>query len=72
MLEGKEFEKQLGNYGSVSVDVTPQLKLSVGVEAHVDIIAELKKLAAKTQTPIDDQAIAWIELVLKGMAPAAP
>ena len=69
MLEGKEVEKKLGEYGSVSVDVTPDLKVKVSVEAHVDLIAEAKKLAAKTQTPIDDQAIAWLEKIVQAAAP---
>lgn len=65
MLEGKEFEQKLGEYGEASVDVTPDLKIVVSVGAHVDIIAELKKLAAKTKTPVDDTAISWIEGLLK-------
>lgn len=68
MLEGKEFEQKLGEYGSASVDVTPELKVKVVVEAQVDLIAEAKKLAAKTQTPIDDQAIAWLEKIVGAAA----
>ncbi len=71
MFEGKELEKQLGEYGSVSVDVSPQLKVVVALEAHIDLIAEVKKLAAKTATPIDDQAIAWLEILI-GASSAAP
>ena len=65
MLEGKEFDKKIGEYGSVSVDVTPDLKLKVAAEIEVDLIAEAKKLAAKTATPLDDQAIAWLEKIVR-------
>lgn len=68
MLEGKEVEVKIGEYGSASVDVTPDLKVKVAVEATVDLIAEAKKLAAKTGTPIDDRAIAWLEKVVKANA----
>ena len=33
--------------------------------SRIDLIAELKKLAAKTATPLDDQAIAWVEGMLR-------
>ena len=68
MLEGKEFETKIGEYGSASVDVTPELKVKVEVSIEVDLIAEAKKLAAKTETPIDDAAIAWLEKIAKGAA----
>lgn len=61
MLEGKEFDKQLGEYGHVSLDITPQLKIKVDVGVQVDLVAELKKYAAKTNTPIDDTVAAWLE-----------
>lgn len=69
MLEGKELEKKLGDYGSVSVDVTPDLKVKIELEAHIDLVAEVKKLAAKTATPVDDAAIAWIEKIVQLAAP---
>ena len=68
MLEGKEFETKISEYGSASVDVTPELKVKVEVSIEVDLIAEAKKLAAKTETPIDDAAIAWLEKIAKGAA----
>lgn len=68
MLEGKELEKKIGDIGSVSVDVTPDLKLKLAVEIEIDLVAEAKKLAAKTETPIDDAAIAWLEKIAKGAA----
>lgn len=68
MLEGKELEKKLGEYGTVSVDVTPELKVKVAIEAQVDLIAEAKKLALKTKTPVDEKAIEWLEKIVKGAA----
>lgn len=65
MLEGKEIDKKIGDYGTASVDVTPDLKVKVEVGIEVDLIAELKKLAAKTNTPLDDQAIAWVESMVR-------
>lgn len=64
MLEGKEVEKKLGEYGSVSLDVTPDLKVLASIEVHIDLIKEIEKLAAKTATPLDDQAMAWIKLLV--------
>lgn len=64
MFEGKELEGKIGSVGSYSADVNGQgvIELSVGVK--IDLIAELEKLALKTQTPIDDQAIAWVKKLL--------
>ncbi len=61
MLDGKELEYKMGEYGSASVDVTPELMLEVQVGVKVDLIAEIKKLAPKTATPLDDNAIAFVE-----------
>lgn len=65
MLEGTEFEQKIGEVGAVIVDVTPELKLSISAKVEVDLIGELKKLAEKTATPIDDAALAWIEKLVK-------
>jgi hypothetical protein len=71
MLEGKEFEKTFGDYGSVSVDVTPDLHVEIALTVKVDLIAEAKKLAAKTATPVDDAAIAWLEKIMRATPVAA-
>lgn len=68
LLEGKEFEQKIGDYGTASVDVTPELKVKVELAVEVDLIAEAKKLAAKTGTPVDDKAIEWLEKIVKGAA----
>lgn len=64
MLEGRELEKKLGEYGEAYVDVKPDLKVEVALKAEIDLIAEVKKLAAKTDTPLDDHAIAWLEALI--------
>lgn len=69
MLEGKEFEKQLGQYGSVSVDVTPQLEVQVSLTAKLDIVAELQKIADKTKTPLDNTLLSGIKAFLALAAP---
>ena len=68
MLEGKELEKKIGEYGVASIDVTPELKVKVEVAIEVDLIAEAKKLAEKTETPIDNTAIEWLEKIVKAAA----
>jgi hypothetical protein len=65
MFEGKEIEQKIGQYGEVVVDVTPELTLSVSAKLNIDLLAELKKLADKSQTPYDDMALAWVEKVVK-------
>lgn len=65
MLEGNEFEQKIGQVGAVIVDVTPELKLSISAKVEVDLIGELKKLAEKTATPIDDAALLWIDKLVK-------
>lgn len=63
MLDGKEVQGKIGEYGSYEVDVNAQGKVVAKVEIEIDLIAEAKKLAAKTATPIDDVAIAWLEKI---------
>ena len=65
VLEGNEFEQKIGQVGAVIVDVTTELKLSIYAKVEVDLIGELKKLAEKTATPIDDAALLWIEKLVK-------
>lgn len=60
MLEGKELEGKIGEYGSYEVDVTATGKVKAMVGLEVDLIAELRKLAAKTDNKLDDKAVDWI------------
>lgn len=64
-LEGKEFETKIGDFGSASVDVKPDLKVAVSLSVEIDLVAEVKKLAEKTKTPIDNNVIEWIEKLVK-------
>lgn len=70
MLEGSELEQKIGEYGAFVVDVTPELKVVVSAKIEVDLLAEIKKLAAKTETPIDDATVAWLEKLVKAAVPA--
>ena len=60
-------EAQLGEYGAASVALDSEAKVKVKVEAEVDLIKELEKLAAQTGTKVDDQVVAYI----KGLIQAA-
>lgn len=68
MLEGKEVEKQLGEYGNVFVDVKPNGDVEVGATAKINVFAELRKLAKRTDNKLDDAAIDYIEK-LASLAP---
>jgi hypothetical protein len=70
MLEGKEFEQALGEFGSAYADLSAQGVLEIGVSAKVDLIAELKKLALRSDNSLDDKLIEMIEAALKPAAPA--
>lgn len=65
MLEGKEFEHKIGDFGSASVDVKDDGTVEVAVALKVDLLAELEKLAAKTAWPIDDTAVAALKKWLR-------
>jgi hypothetical protein len=63
-LEGKEFEHKFGEYGGVSVDIDQDLMLQVAVVTQVDIRKELHKLAAKTNTKLDDTFLDTLDRLL--------
>lgn len=63
MLEGREVEGKIGEYGGYHVDIDDKGHLEIAVSVKVNLVAEAKKLAAKTSTPIDDAAIAWLEKI---------
>lgn len=65
MLEGKELEKQIGEFGHVSVDVLPDAKVEIELGLKFDLIDIVKKLAEKTQTPIDDKVVEFLEKIVK-------
>lgn len=64
MLEGKEVEVKIGNYGAASVDVDAKGFVEVAVGIKVDLLAELEKLAAKTKTTLDDKFIATVKMLM--------
>ncbi len=64
MLEGNEVDVNLGSVGHATLDIDGKGNLSVGLSAKINLVDELKKLAEKTSTPIDDAAIAWVEKLL--------
>jgi hypothetical protein len=70
MFEGKEVQGTIGSVGQYSVDLTAQGELEVMVGLKINLVDEAKKLAAKTATPIDDTAIAWLEKLMALAAPA--
>lgn len=59
-------EALLGEYGKAEASLDSELKLKVSINAQVDLLAEVEKMAAATKTKFDDQAVAW----LKGLVSA--
>lgn len=65
LLDGKEIQGLLPNdLGAYSVDLDNKGMVVAEVQVKVSLIEQLKKLAAKTNTPVDDAAIAWVEKML--------
>jgi hypothetical protein len=64
MLEGTELEGKIGDYGSYKADITPGGIVEVSVGVTFDIIAELEKLAKKTDNSIDDKIVALVKAAL--------
>lgn len=58
-LVEKQFE--LGEYGRAEVSVDSMLVLEALVAARVDIVLELKRIAAATKTPLDDKIVEGLE-----------
>ena len=61
MLEGKEVDGKIGSIGEYSVDLDDKGNLAVMVGVKLDLIAECEKLAAKTETKLDDSFIAVLK-----------
>jgi hypothetical protein len=64
MLDGKELDGKIGDVGEYYVDVSDKGIVEIGVSIKVDLIAEALKLAEKTGTPVDDQAIKWLSVLM--------
>lgn len=65
MLEGKEVQGNIGEYGQYSVDVQDTGIVEANVGVKFDVIAELRKLAQKTTNGLDDKAVDLIEKLLR-------
>jgi hypothetical protein len=65
-LDGKEIEGDIGKYGKYFVDLKPDGKIEIAVllGTTVDIIAEVEKLAAKTNTKIDDNIAKFLKALV--------
>lgn len=64
MLEGKELEGKIGEFGGYSVDVDDKGMIEVAVGVKLDILHELEKIAAKTGTKIDDAVVDALKKLL--------
>ncbi len=64
MLDGKEVDGKIGEYGSYFVDADDKGVVEVGVSAKFDVVAELEKLALKSDNKIDDKIVALVKAAL--------
>lgn len=61
MFEGKEVDGKIGEYGAYSLDINDVGVVAIDVGLRVDLIAELRKLALKTDNSLDDKVVDIIE-----------
>lgn len=54
-------EAALGEYGAASIVLQSDAKVKVSVQAEVDLLKELEKLAAQSETKLDDTVVAYIK-----------
>jgi hypothetical protein len=71
MLEGKELEGKIGEYGQYSVDAHADGIVEASIGLRLDVIAELRKLAAKTSNKLDDKLVDMVEAALRGKSEEA-
>ena len=64
MLEGKELEGKIGEYGEYSVDVNGKGEVEVAMNVKLDLFGEIEKLAAQTETKLDDSFVATLKKLL--------
>lgn len=57
MLEGKELEGNIGNFGSYYLDANDKGVVEAGVALKIDLLEQLAKLAKKTGTEVDDVVV---------------
>lgn len=56
-----EKKANLAEYGEASIALHSDAKIKLKVEAEVDILVELEKLAAQTETKLDDTVVSYIK-----------
>lgn len=61
VLDGKELEGKIGSVGQYSADLNEKGELEVSVGVKIDLIAEIEKLAAKSETKIDDAVLGFLK-----------
>lgn len=64
VLEGNEVEGKIGEVGSYKVDVNDKGIVEIAVGVKVDLIAELEKLALKSDNQIDDKIVSIVKAAL--------
>lgn len=64
MFEGKEVSGKIGEYGEYGLDLTEKGMIEASVLLKIDLIAELEKVAAKTNTKLDDYVVKYLKTLL--------
>lgn len=64
MFEGKEIEGKIGDIGDYLLDVDDKGFVTAAVGVKIDLIAQLEKIAAKTNNKIDDTVLAYLKKFL--------
>lgn len=66
MLEGKELVKKIGDVGEASIDVTPELDITVelSVKKTVSLMEVLEKYVEQTPNKTDDAILAQVKNLL--------
>lgn len=66
MLEGRELVKKIGDVGEASIDVTPELDITVelSVKKTVSLMEVLEKYVEQTPNKTDDAILAQVKNLL--------
>lgn len=64
MFEGKEVVGKIGEYGDYGLDLTPDGHVEASVVLKVDLLAEIEKVALKTNTKLDDYVVSYLKMLL--------
>lgn len=63
-LEGNEVEGKVGEFGGYAVDISDKGILKASMSVEIDLLAELEKLALKSNTKLDDSFIAVVKQIM--------